>query len=271
MYFFLGIFSLSHPSPSHYRFFIPQNKIGRLLEYYENPQYHDILQRAQQEASYRPAQILNRLAQLAQNGITLLAMVGLLLSLHWGITGILFVSAIPAVLVRLKYANILYQWQRKRTPMERQSWYFGWMLTVDRYAKEIRLFELGNVFSQRFRQIRQQVYEEYTAIAKGRFFANIATQTLAGVVLFAAYASIIYRTIQGFLTLGDLVLYHQAFKRGQDALKGLLSSLSGLYEDNLFLANLYEFLDLKPKLIAPLHPKSIPRSMRTGIVYKPNH
>ncbi len=73
------------------------------LRLLQNPRYHDTLQRAQQEATYRPNQILARLAQVGQNSISLIAMVGLLLTLHWGILGVLIVAAIPSVLVRLQY------------------------------------------------------------------------------------------------------------------------------------------------------------------------
>jgi ATP-binding cassette, subfamily B, bacterial len=237
------------------------------LEYYENAQYYDALQRAQQEAPYRPNQILNHLAQVGQNGLSLLAMVGLLLSLHWGIVGILLVAAIPAVLVRGKYAQIMYNWQRKWTPIERQATYLGWMLTSDVYAKEIRLFDLGNLFSERFRHLRQQIYKEILELITRRSMASLVAQAIAGIFIFAVYAFILYQTIFGTLRLGDLVLYQQALQRGQAALQGLLGNLSSLYEDNLFLANLYEFLDLKPKLVEPLHPKSIPQPMKTGIAF----
>jgi ATP-binding cassette subfamily B protein len=237
------------------------------LEYYENAKYYDALQRAQQEAPYRPPQILNRLAQVGQNGISLLAMVGLLISLHWGIVVILFVAAIPAVLVRIKYSRLFYHWQRKQTPMERQSMYLGWMLTGDQFAKEIRLFDLGSFFSQWYLQIRKQLYKERLAIATGRSFSYFFAQATAGILVFAIFAYIIYQTIQGVLLLGDLVLYYQALQRGQNNLRGLLTSISGLYEDNLFLANLYEFLDLKPKVVEPAHPKLMPRPMQSGMVF----
>ncbi|MBE9038105.1 ABC transporter ATP-binding protein [aff. Roholtiella sp. LEGE 12411] len=237
------------------------------LEYYENAQYYDALQRAQQEAPYRPNQILNHLAQVGQNGLSLLVMVGLLLSLHWGIVGILLVAVIPAVLVRSKYAQIIYNWQRKWTPIERQATYLGWMLTSDVYAKEIRLFNLGNLFSERFRHLRRQIYKESLALITRRSMASLVAQAIAGIFIFAVYAFILYQTIFGTLRLGDLVLYQQALQRGQAALQGLLGNLSSLYEDNLFLANLYEFLDLKPKLVEPLHPKAIPQAIKTGIIF----
>jgi ATP-binding cassette subfamily B protein len=237
------------------------------LEYYENAEYYDMLQRAQQEAPSLPNQILNRLAEIGQNSVSLLAIVGLLLSFHWGIAGVLFVVGIPTVLVRLKYASIMYRWQRERTPIRRRANYYGALLTTDRTAKEIRLFNLGNIFSQRFRQLRGQLYRESFALARSRSAANLGAQGFAGLIMFAAYGFIIYQTVQGLLTLGDLALYHQAFKRGQSAFSGVLGGLSGFYEDSLFLTNLYEFLDLKPKISEPAYPKLVPQPMKKGIVF----
>jgi ATP-binding cassette, subfamily B, bacterial len=237
------------------------------LEYYENAQYFDALQRAQQEAPYRPPQILNRLAQVGQNGISLVAMVGLLLSLHWGIIGVLMIAALPAVWVRVKQSQIMYDWQRQRTSMERQSQYLGFMLTGEHFAKEIRLFGLGSFFSEWYQRIREQIYQERLDISKRKALANFIAQAFAGVLIFAIYSFIIFQTIQGTLRLGDLVLYYQALQRGQLNINGLLTGLSGLYEDNLFLTNLYEFLDLKPNIVDPVHPKPFPETIKTGIIF----
>jgi ATP-binding cassette, subfamily B, bacterial len=237
------------------------------LEYYENAKYFDALQRAQQEAPYRPPQILNRLAQVGQNGISLITMVGLLSSLHWGIIGVLMVAALPAVFVRVQQSRIMYQWQRKRTGMDRQSMYLGFMLTGDLFAKEIRLFGLGSFFSAWYLRIRQQLYEERLDISKRKALANFLAQGFAGILIFAIYSFIIYQTLQGVLRLGDLVLYYQALQRGQLNINGLLTGVSGLYEDNLFLTNLYEFLDLKPTIVDPIDPKPFPETIKTGIVF----
>lgn len=237
------------------------------LEYYENAKYHDALQRAQQEAPYRPPQILNRLAQAGQNVISLIAMIGLLISLHWGIIGILLVATFPAVLVRIKYSRVMYAWQRRRTQLERQSIYLGWMLTNDQFAKEVRLFNLGDWFSQEYQQIRKKLYQEKLSISTKRSLGFFLSQAFAGMIIFSVFALIIYQTIQGVLLLGDLVLYYQALQRGQNNLRATLSSVSGLYEDNLFLANLYEFLDLKPKIIEPEHPKILSQPLQKGITF----
>ena len=237
------------------------------LEYYETPRYYDALQRAQKEAPYRPPLILNRLSQVGQNGISLIAMMGLLLSLHRGIVGILIAAAIPAVLVRLKYAQVNYRWQRRRTQMERQSMYLGWLLTGDQFAKEIRLFNLGSLFSQWYARLRVQIYQEKLRILTGRAIGYFIAQVVAGLFIFAIFAFLVAQTLQGILRLGDLVLYVQALQRGQNNLKTLLTNLSGLYEDNLFLANLYDFLKLKPKILPPLQPEPIPCPFQSGVVF----
>jgi ATP-binding cassette, subfamily B, bacterial len=238
------------------------------LEYYENARYYDTLQRAQQEASYRPTQILNRVEQVGQSGISVLVMTGLLLSLHWVIAPILIVAALPAALVRTNYARVMYRWQRRRTSLERQTSYLGWMLTIDMFAKEIRLFNLGTFFSEWYQRVRQQLYQERLSIATRRSIASFLAQVIAGALMVGVYIFIVYQVIQGKFQLGDLVLYHQAFQRGQNDLRGFLSGISGLYEDNLFLSNLYEFLDLKPSVSDPIQPVPIPTPLKTGIVFE---
>ena len=236
------------------------------LAYYENPQYHDTLQRAQKEAIYRPNQILQRLAQVGQNSISLVAMLGLLLTLHWGILGVLIAAAIPSVLVRMRYAKALYKWQRTWTSVERQSMYFSLLLTGEQFAKEIRLFNLGELFSQRFNRLRTDIYQAMMRLMTRRALAFFVATLLSGILVGAIYGFILYQTFQGILKLGDLVLYHQALKQGQAALKALMTGVSGLHEDNLFIANLYEFLDLEPKLVTSNNAKVVPRPMTQGIV-----
>jgi ATP-binding cassette subfamily B protein len=238
------------------------------LEYYETPKYHDTLQRAQKEAPYRPRLILSHLTQVGQSTVSLIGMLGLLISLHWGVAGILFVAAIPAMLVRIKYTRVMYRWQREQTPLERQAWYRGALLTGENSAKELRLFNLGNHFLSQFHQLRRKIYKEKLSIKIKNSAANLAAQATAGVFIFAIYGFIIYLTVKGVLKLGDLVLYHQALQRGQNALKGLVSNLSSLYEDNLFLTNLYEFLELKPKVVQAASPRPVPRKIQAGICFE---
>lgn len=237
------------------------------LEYYENPKYYDTLHRAQQEASSRPAHIVNGLAQLGQSGISLLAMAGLLFLFHWAVAAVLFVAALPGVFVRLRYAGKMYSWQREQTPWERREWYYHWMLADGGHAKEIRLFNLGALFRDRFRALRQKLRRERLRMTARRSAADLAAQGSGSLIVFGTYAYIAYRAISGSITLGDLVMYFQAFQRGLASLQELLGGLAGLYEDNLFLTNYQEFMDLKPRVVEPSNPKIVPHPIASGIVF----
>jgi ATP-binding cassette, subfamily B, bacterial len=237
------------------------------LGYYEAPQHLDTLKRAQEEAAYRPNQVLQRLVGVAQQSIALSAMVVLLLSLHWGIAGILLAAAIPSVLVKVNYANRLFNWHRQKTAIERQADYINWMLTSFLFAKEIRLFNLGQLFRGRFQQLRKELWQGVVSIAFQQSIAGLGAQILSSVMILATYAFIVNQTLQGVLKIGDLFLYYQAFERGQSSLKSVLNSLSGLYEDNLFLANLYDFLNLKSTVVEPKYPQPLPCPMQSGIVF----
>lgn len=238
------------------------------LEYYENPHYLDTLHRAQQEGPFRPTHILDGLMQVGQNGLSLLAMAGLLISFHWAVAVVLFAAAIPGVLVRLKYSKRLFRWQRKRTPAERRAGYYDWLLTGYNHAKEMRLFDLGGLFMGRFRDLRQQLRHERLELVKRRSAADFVAQASAALAVFGSFGFIAYRTVGGVITLGDMVMYFQAFQRGLGFLRQVLGGMAGLYEDNLFLANLYEFLDLKPKVKEPDHPRPVPRPLQKGIGFE---
>ena len=235
------------------------------LEYYESARYYDTLHRAQREASSRPISIVNGLAKIGQNGISLLAIAGLLFSFHWFVAAILFTAVIFGTAVRLKYSGNMYRWQRGQTPMERQAGYLNWMLTDSGHAKEIRLFNLGHLFIRRFRDIRQKLRKGRLSIMRRRSLADFAAQAFATAAIYGSYAYVSYQAMWGQITLGDLVMYYQAFQRVQGFFQGILGSLAKLYEDNLFLANLYEFLDLKRTVVEPLHASPVPQPMQSGI------
>jgi ATP-binding cassette subfamily B protein len=236
------------------------------LEFYESARYYDTLHRAQREAPSRPISIVNGLAKIGQNGISLLAIAVLLFSFHWLIAIILFVAVIAGTAVRLKYTGQMYRWQREQTSTERQAGYLNWMLTDSSHAKEIRLFDLGPLFIRRFRDVRRKLRKGRLAIVRRRSIADLAAQTFATAAIYSLYAYLAYQAIGGKITYGDLVMYYQAFQRVQGSIQGILGSLAGLYEDNLFLSNLYEFLDLKRTVIEPVQARPVPQPMQSGIV-----
>jgi ATP-binding cassette, subfamily B, bacterial len=236
------------------------------LEYYEDPKYYDTLHRAQQEATYRPTSIMNSLMQLGQSGISLVALAGLLVSFRWWVAAMLFLATVPGIFMRLEYARQMYDWQSRHTPSSRRAYYYHGMLTGGGHAQEIRLFGLGPLFMDRFRELRRTLRIEKLKISARRSLADLTTQASATLAIFGALAFVAYQAVAGTITIGDMVMYYGAFQRAQGSLQEIWTSLTKLYEDNLFLANFNEFLELKPKLSEPLAPLAFPSPIREGIL-----
>ncbi len=235
------------------------------LEYYEDPRYHDTLHLTQHQTPHRPRLIFNALVQIVQNGISLVAMAGLLFLFHWAVPAVLFFAALPGLLVRLRYAETIYRWHHRRAPTDRLARYFNWVLTRDGYAKEMRLFGLASLFKARFLEVREKLRGEQLQIARRRSFAELIAQGSGTLAIFGSLAFIAYRTVQGTITLGDLVMYFQAFQRGQTFLREMMRGLADLYGNNLYLTAFYELLGLEPKVIDPPDPRPVPCPIESGI------
>ena len=162
----------------------------------------------------------------------------------------------------------MYQWQKERTRTERQALYIDWVLTGDIHAKEVRLFGLGDLLIERFSKLHSKLRHEKLSIGRKRSMEDFLAQAGATVAVFASFAFIAYRAVQGNITLGDMVMYFQAFQRGLNSMRDLLGSMASLYEDNLFLTNLFEFLNLEPKVKEPAHPQAVPQPLQKGIVFE---
>jgi ATP-binding cassette, subfamily B, bacterial len=236
------------------------------LEIYEDPKHLDILERAKWEAPYRPTKMLYDLTAAGKSSISLLAIAGLILSLHWGIIGLLLVASGPMVVLRLRQSKVLYSWHRQRTELERKANYLGHLLLGEQPAKEIRLFNIGDLLIERFYRLRDQLFREQLAITFRQAMTRLVSQGFAGIAVFVTYGFLIHETLQGRLQLGDLVLYSQVFQRGQADLSSLVSSLGRLNENNLFLTDLFDFLAIEPKIKAGKTP--VPRPLQTGITFQ---
>ncbi|MDA3896952.1 MAG: hypothetical protein PF482_12495 [Desulfobacteraceae bacterium] len=176
-------------------------------------------------------------------------------SFIWGVTVILFAAAAPGLLVRIKYSRKMFLWQRERTPDKRKARYFNWILTGNIHAKKVRLFGIGDEISEQFSNVRQILRHEQLSITRHRAIADFFSQAIGTFAVFAALGAIAYRAVLGLITLGDMIMFFQAFQRGLIFLRNLLKNLADLYENNLFLSHLYEFLDVESRVKDPIEPQ----------------
>ncbi|MDJ0509979.1 MAG: ABC transporter ATP-binding protein [Crocosphaera sp.] len=238
------------------------------LEYFETPSYYDLLSRAKQQSSKRCESIINRLSNLIRNSFSVTTMLGILLFFDWRIPLLMSISLVPRFFVRFKEINKIYQWDLERTSLQRKANYYRQIITTDNYIKEVRLFGLGNLFKDRYLKIKKQLMNEEVKISLRWAKLDIFTQLGSILVFQGTYALIAYKAIMGQITVGSLIMYYQFFQRGYNSVWQIFGSFSGLYEDNLFLSNFYEFLALDPKIIQPENPKQVPIPMEQEIKFE---
>lgn len=249
----------------HVATLLHQKSIEVDLEYYEQPKYHDTLHRAQQQATYRPRRIVDRLLDVGQNGLSLAVMGAVLVSFHWAILPVLALASIPGVILRMRHSAQYYDWERRATAEERLASYYNEVLNSVGHAKDIRLFGLGPLFRERFVALRKKLRQQRTRLVWNRASGDFIGDGIAVIGMFAVFAAMVHSVTAGIITVGSLVMYFTALQRAWSHVGAMLHSTSELYEDNLFLGELYEFLDLEPHVLEPAEPLPVPTPIATGL------
>ena len=236
------------------------------MECYDNPEYYDKLHRAEDEVSFRPNRVVDGLVELSRNAISLLAMAGLLFSFHAALAAAVLLACVPDFLVRLKYSEKLYTWIRNNTAQIRLANFLHWMLTKQFHVKEMRVYRLGAHLMHRYEKIRSVLRTDKFRLVARYGFGDMLAGTVTVAAYLAAYIFIVYRTVAGVITLGDMVMYYQAFQLAQDNFKNFMRSVALLYEDSLFISSLYDFLHWENKVKEPVQATSFPEVVTPDIV-----
>lgn len=226
------------------------------LAFYESPAYHDLLEQVSNEVMSRPLALLENTGSLLQNGITLVAIAGLIIPYGLWLPLVLFLSTLPALAVSLHYNRRYHQWWKDSTPDRRRVTYYNTLLTHSTIAAEIRLFDLGHHFKRLYEILRLRLRRERIGWLKRQSLANLGGGVLAVISAGLVMLWMVWQAAQGRATLGDLVLFYQVFSRGQTILRTLLTNLGRMHSNSLFLANFFEFLQLQPQIVDPPRPQS---------------
>ena len=238
------------------------------LAFYESADFHDRLDRARSDANGRSIALLESGGGLIQNGITFLAMGSLIIPYGWWLPVALLVSTLPAFYVVMHFGGRFHAWSRSSTTDRRWVKYYDLMLTYSGVAAELRLFSLGTHFKAAYRGLRRNLRMERLVLAKGQALARIGAGVLALAMSGAAMAWIVWRALQGLMSLGEVVLFYQAFTRGQGLMRTLLNNVGQIYANSLFIRDLFEFLELEPKVVNPPHPAPAPPALMEGIRFR---
>ena len=213
------------------------------LTQFEDSELYDSLTRARREASSRPLSLVSQTFELGQGMITLVSLGALLAAFSPIALGVLVIAAIPPFIVELKFSGDAFRLSRWRTPETREQVYVETVISREDHAKEVKLFGLGPRFLDRYKAIFNKLYAGDRALTIRRSIWSLCLGTLAQLAFYGMYLWIALSTIDSVITIGAMTMYVVIFKQAQSTLTGALGDVGGMYEDNLYLSNLYEFLD----------------------------
>jgi len=219
-------------------------KAGTLsMSQFEDSEFYDKLTRARREASIRPLGLVNKTFSLLQNAISLASFGVLLVQFSpWAIL-ILLIGALPVFVSEAKFSGDAFRLFRWRSPQTRMQMYLETVLAREDSIKEVKLFGLEPLLLDRYRRIFDTLYGEDRRLTLRRESWGFMLGLVGTLAFYGAYAWVVLETIAGGLTLGEMTMYLMVFKQGQGALSASLTAISGMYEDNLYLSNLYEYLE----------------------------
>jgi ATP-binding cassette, subfamily B, bacterial len=213
------------------------------LAQFEDSEFYDKLTRARREASSRPLSLVMRTFGLAQNAVSLVSYGALLVQFSPWAVAVLLLAGVPSFLAEAKFSGDAFRLFRWRSPETRMQMYLETVLAREDHAKEVKLFGLGPLLLDRYRAIFTGLYREDRNLTIRRDVWGFALGLIGTAALYGAYAWIAYATVLSRITLGQMTMYLLLFRQGQSAVSASLSAIGGMYEDNLYLSTLYEFLD----------------------------
>jgi ATP-binding cassette subfamily B protein len=216
------------------------------LTQFEDAEFYDKLQRARREASTRPLSLVMRTFALFQQLVSLASFSVLIAQFSLWALALLVLAGLPAFAAETKFSGDAFRLFRMRAPESRLQNYLEIVMAREDHAKEVQLFQLGPMLLGRYRAIFEKIYREDRALTLRRETWGMLLTLIGTVALYGAYAWIAVAAVRAEITLGEMTMYLLLFRQGQAAVSTSLGSIGGMYEDNLYLTNLYEYLEQAP-------------------------
>jgi ATP-binding cassette subfamily B protein len=234
------------------------------LRHFEDPEFYDKLTRARREASSRPLSLIQGNFQLLRNALTLAGYVALLVRFSGWMVVALLAATVPAFIAEARFSGAAFRLRNWRSPDARRLNYLEYVMANDEHAKEVKLFGLGPLLLARYRDLAERFYDEDKSLATRRAVWAYLLSLVSTLVFYGCYALIVVAAARGALSLGDMTLYLAAFCQGQQAFQSILTAVGGMYEDTLYMSNLFEFLAIPTPRAAPSDRVSAPATAVLG-------
>jgi len=215
------------------------------LAHFEDAEYYDKLVRARREASSRPLSLVIKTFDLFRDVIALTTIGIWLFQFSPYAVLLLGLAGVPAFLAEAKFSGEAFRIHRRRSAERRMQIYLEMVLTREDGVKEVKLLQLGRLFLERYVDIFRNIYKEDRSLVLRRGFWGYILGLLASAAFYFAYGWVGFAAIAGAITIGQMTMYIAQFRLGQNSVTNSLTSINGMYEDNLYLSNLTEFLEHK--------------------------
>ena len=238
------------------------------VEYYESPEYHDLLEQVRTEAQSKPLALLENLGAVVQSGITIIIFSTILLSYGWAIPLLLIVGSIPALYFALRYDRIYHSWWKASANSRRWLNYFDAMLTHPNAAAEMRLFGLGNYFQKKYGSLRRRLRDERLSHLRKQYAAKGFAAVISLLAAVIALGWVAQRVFYGLSTVGDIVVFYHVFSRGQGLMRSFLGGFGQTVNNGLYIESLFSFLDLGSKVGSPQNPTAFPKKICQGVHFR---
>ena len=238
------------------------------LNHFESPAFYESLNRATQSGSSYPVRSLDYATNLMGQLINVSGLVILLSQFNPIILALLLLTTLPLLQKGVSFSKKKFMLNRKNTFEGRLVSYFQGLLTQQRYAKEIRLFNLGEQILARWQHTYSQYRKEVEQMARRQAIGSFTVGVMPHLCFYAAYAWIMVQTVRGQITLGDFVMYGGAFSQAQSLLTGCVQNLARTYDANLHMSQFFEFLALQPSITSPRVPHAFPSTIKQGLALK---
>lgn len=211
---------------------------------FEDPKFQDAFHRAVSESKDKPQQIFYNLLGAMQSTITLCAFGYILLSTHWLMPIMILFIALPIVVLRIYFSRKFYAIRREQTTEERRLNYYSRILTAKEFAKELRLFGLGKIYKKKYDDTATELHHTRENVLLRNTLHEALTQLAISALMVVVFVFVIHQTLLGTITIGAIAMYFMALYRSYGMAQNLLQHIASIYDSNLYLKNLFEFIDM---------------------------
>jgi ATP-binding cassette subfamily B protein len=237
------------------------------LASYEDPVFYDKLERARVQATDRLGMI-QAIGRLLQQSVTTVGLGAAILAYSPWLLVILIVCVLPAFLGESHFAFLGYSLNFRQTPARRQLDYLRVLGASRESAKELKLFGLSAHLTGRYQRLSDEIFDQNIALAKRRLAASTALSMLTILGYYSCYAWVIYRTVQGEISVGTMTLLAGAIAGASSNIQGIFSLLSSIADQALFLTDLVDFFAVEPQIASKPGALPAPRPIRQGFEFE---